>query len=125
MRSHLKEGIKEHHPIQKLKLDITHFACWQKPRLIKRDIFVFEYTLTHAFELGLEHDIVTNIAKLEQLVMVGILLDDGGRVRGSHSQDACRSFRTWQQSTNWLLLHWNTSLLTNSIAVSRWRRHCR
>jgi hypothetical protein len=24
-----------------------------------------------------------------------------------------------------LLLHWNTSLLTNSIAVSRWRRHCR
>jgi hypothetical protein len=88
-------------------------------------IFVFEYTLTHAFELGLEHDIVTNIAKFEQLVMVGILLDDGGRVRGSHSQDACRSFRTWQQSTNWLLLHWNTSLLINSIAVSRWRRHCR
>jgi hypothetical protein len=90
-------------------------------------IFVFEYTLTHAFELALEHDIVTNIAKLEQLVMVGILLDDGGRVRGSYSQDACGSFWTWHQSTNsllLLLLHWSTSLLINPIVISRWRRHC-
>ncbi len=54
--------------------------------------YLVSSTLTHAFELGLENDIVGNIAKLEQLVMVRILVDDSGREGGGHSQDACRSF---------------------------------
>jgi hypothetical protein len=53
---------------------------------------VISSTLTDAFEPGLENDIIGNVAKFEQLVMVRILLDDSGREGGGHGQDACRSF---------------------------------
>jgi hypothetical protein len=68
-----------------LKIFMPRAAKSQPPYLLSS-------TLTHPFELGLENDIVRNIAKLEQLVMVRILLDDSGREGSGDSQDACRSF---------------------------------